>query len=206
MRHTRKKESDSTSARLVKKKGKKLKTSINKSPSKKRSLSKRIDRGTKKKTSRIQTRMTKHKAEKAKKPIVTKRTPKLRVSRKSDSQKTKSSSRVFRSPSRKQTATMGVKKRIIRVLGQGQFSVDSETLRKLNSIDNSIVRKFETENLTDQEFKLRMEQLEEIVTKKGKLLDPKVIVSSDIILPGSDLTIEEANKFFHGEGIIPGLD
>jgi hypothetical protein len=101
---------------------------------------------------------------------------------------------------------MGVKKKIIRVLGQGQFSVDSETLRKLNSIDNSIVRKFETDNLTDQEFKLKMEQLEEIVTKKGKLLDPKVIVSSDIILPGSDLTIEEASKFFHGEGIIPGLD
>lgn len=206
MRHTRKKESDSTSARLVKKKGKKLKTSINKSPSKKRSLSKRIDRGTKKKTSRIQTRMTKQKAQKTRRPIVTKRTPKLRVSRKSDSQKTKSSSRVFRSPSRKQTATRGVKKKIIRVLGQGQFSVDSETLRKLNSIDNSIVRKLETENLTDQEFKLKMEQLEEIVTKKGKLLDPKVIVSSDIILPGSDLTIEEASKFFHGEGIIPGLD
>jgi hypothetical protein len=150
--------------------------------------------------------MTKQKAQKTRRPIVTKRTPKLRVSRKSDSQKTKSTSRVFRTPSRKQTATMGVKKKIIRVLGQGQFSVDSETLRKLNSIDNSIVRKFETDNLTDQEFKLKMEQLEEIVTKKGKLLDPKVIVSSDIILPGSDLTIEEANKFFHGEGIIPGLD
>lgn len=174
MRHTRKKESDSTSARLVKKKGKKSKSSINKSPSKKRSLSKRIDRGTKKKTSLIQTRMTKQKAQKARKPIVTKKHyTKLRVSRKSDSQKTKSTSRVFRSPSRKQTATRGVKKRIIRVLGQGQFSVDSETLRKLNSIDNSIVRKFETENLTDQEFKLKMEQLEEIVTKKGKLLIPK---------------------------------
>lgn len=206
MRHTRKKESDSTSARLDKKKGKKPKSSINKSPSKKRSLSKRIDRGTKKKTSRTQTRMTKQKAQKTRRPIVTKRTPKLRVSRKSDSQKTKSSSRVFRTPSRKQTARRGVKKKIIRVLGQGQFSVDSETLRKLNSIDNSIVRKLETENLTDQEFKLKMEQLEEIVTKKGKLLDPKVIVSSDIILPGNDLTIEEANKFFHGEGIIPGLD
>ena len=206
MRHTRKKESDSTSARLVKKNGKKLKSSINKSPSKKRSLSKRIDRGTKKKISRTQTRMTKQKAQKTRRPIITKRTPKLRVSRKSDSQKTKSSSRVFRTPSRKQTVTRGVKKKIIRVLGQGQFSVNSETLRKLNSIDNSIVRKLETENLTDQEFKLKMEQMGEIVTKKGKLLDPKVIVSSDIILPGNDLTIEEANKFFHGEGIIPGLD
>lgn len=150
--------------------------------------------------------MTKQKTQKTRRPIVTKRTPKLRVSRKSTPQKTKSTSRVFRTPSRKQTARRGVKKKIIRVLGMGQFSVDSETLRKLNSIDNSIVRKLETENLTDQEFKLKMEQLEEIVTKKGKLLDPKVIVSSDIILPGNDLTIEEANKFFHGEGIIPGLD
>jgi hypothetical protein len=206
MRHTRKKEGDSTSVRLVKKKGKKSKSSLNKSPSKKRSLIKRIDRGTKKKTPRIQTRMTKQKAQKTRKPIVTKRTSKLRVSRKSDSQKTKSSSRVFQSPSKKQTVTRGVKKKIIRVLGQGQFSVDSETLRKLNSIDNSIVRKLETENLTNEEFKLKMEQLGEIVTKKGRLLDPKVIVSSDIILPGSDLTIEEASKFFHGEGIIPGLD
>jgi hypothetical protein len=206
MRHTRKKESDSTSARLVKKKGKTSKSSINKSPSKKRSLVKRIDRGTKKKTSRIQTTTTKQKVQKTRKPIVTKRTSKLRVSRKSDPQKTKSSSRVSRSPSKKQTATRGVKKKIIRVLGQGQFSVDSETLRKLNSIDDSIVRKLETENLTDEEFKLKMKQLGEIVTKKGKLLDPKVIVSSDIILPGSDLTIEEASKFFHGEGIIPGLD
>jgi hypothetical protein len=206
MRHTRKKESDSTPARLVKKKGKKSKSSIDKPPSKKRSLSKRIDRGTKKKSSRTQTRMTKQKAQRTRRPIVTKRTPNLRVSRKSDSQKRKSSSRVFRTPSRKQTARRGVKKKIIRVLGQGQFSVDSETLGKLNSIDNSIVRKLETENLTDQEFKLKMEQLEEIVTKKGKLLDPRVIVSSDIILPGNDLTIEEANRFFHGEGIIPGLD
>jgi hypothetical protein len=118
----------------------------------------------------------------------------------------KSRSRAFRSSSKKQTSTRRANKKIIRVLGHGQFSVDSETLRKLNAIDNSIVRRFEDENLTDEEFKRKIEQLGEIVTRKGKLLDPKVIVSSDIILPGSDLTIEEAGKIFHGEGIIPGLD
>ncbi len=53
---------------------------------------------------------------------------------------------------------------------------------------------------------MKIEQLGEIVTKKGKRLHPKMIVSSDIILPGSDLTVEEASKIFHGEGIIPGLD
>jgi hypothetical protein len=101
---------------------------------------------------------------------------------------------------------MGINKKVIRILGHGQFSVDSETLRKLNSIDNSIVQGFEKEDLTDEEFRMKIEQLEEIITKKGKLLDPKVIVSSDFILPGTDLTIEEASKIFHGEGIIPGLD
>jgi len=84
--------------------------------------------------------------------------------------------------------------------------VDLQTLRKLNAIDNSIVRRLERGNLTDEEFKMKIEQLEEIVTKKGKPLDPKTIASSDIILPDSSLTIEEASQIFHGEGIIPILD
>jgi hypothetical protein len=53
---------------------------------------------------------------------------------------------------------------------------------------------------------MKIEQLGQIVTKKGRLLDPKMIVSSDIILPGVDLTFEEASKIFRGEGIISGLD
>jgi len=206
MTRTRKKESNSSSASSRNRTGRKSRSNLIKSsPSKKRSLIKGVGKSTRKKTSISPARVTKKRTLKTSKARSTKRSPVVRASRKSVVHKTKSSSRALRSSSKKQISTRANKK-IIRVLGHGQFSVDSETLRKLNAIDNSIVRRFEKENLTDEEFKMKIEQLGEIVTKKGKLLDPKVIVSSDIILPGSDLTIEEASKIFHGEGIIPGLD
>lgn len=130
----------------------------------------------------------------------------IRQQRKGHAQKSKQSSN-FRSRSkRRSSARANAKKKIIRVLEHGQYLVDLQTLRKLNAIDNSIVRRLERGNLTDEEFKMKIEQLEEIVTKKGKPLDPKTIASSDIILPDSSLTIEEASQIFHGEGIIPILD
>lgn len=206
MKRTRKKESNSSSASSRKRKGAKPRANLSKSSTKKRSLIKGVDKSTRKRGSHSPVRVTKLRAQKTIKARSTKRAPVVRASRKSVVHSIKSRSRALRSSSKKQTSTRRANKKIIRVLGHGQFSVDSETLRKLNAIDNSIVRRFEEENLTDEEFKMKIEQLGEIVTRKGKLLDPKVIVSSDIILPGSDLTIEEAGKIFHGEGIIPGLD
>ena len=205
MRSTRKKESKSSSTRSGNRRGKKSKANLSKSSLKKRSLIKGVGKSTRKRT-RSPVRVTKLRTQKrTSKARSIKRFPVVRASRKNVVHKTKSRSRAF-SSSKKQTSTRGTNKKIIRVLGHGQFSVDSETLRKLNAIDNSIVRRFEKENLTDEEFKMQIEQLGEIVTKKGKRLHPKMIVSSDIILPGSDLTVEEASKIFHGEGIIPGLD
>jgi hypothetical protein len=206
MKRTRKRESNSSFASSRKRKGVKPRANLSKSSAKKRSLIKRVGKGTRKSRSHSPVRVTKLRAQKTSKARSTKRAPVVRASRKSVVHKMKSRSRAFRSSSKKRTSTRRTNKKIIRVLGHGQYSVDSETLRKLNAIDNSIVRRFEEENLTDEEFKMKIEQLGEIVTRKGKLLDPKVIVSSDIILPGNDLTIEEAGKIFHGEGIIPGLD
>jgi hypothetical protein len=206
MKRTRKKESDSLSTSSRKRKGEKSRAKLSKSSTKKRSLIKGVGKGARKRSSHSPVRVTKLRAQKTSKARSTKRAPVVRASRKSIVHRMKSRSRALRSSPKKQTSTRRANKKIIRVLGHGQFSVDSETLRKLNAIDKSIVRRFEEENLTDEEFKMKIEQLGEIVTRKGKLLDPKVIVSSDIILPGSDLTIEEAGKIFHGEGIIPGLD
>lgn len=206
MKRTRKKESNSSTASSRNRKGRKSGASLNKSSIKKRSLIKGADKSTKKKTSVSRDRIPKQRTQKTVKRRSPKRSPIVRASRKSVIHKTKSNSRPHRGSSRKQTSTRGANKKIIRVLGHGQYSVDAETLRKLNVIDNSIVKRFEKENLTDEEFKMKIEQLGQIVTKKGRLLDPKMIVSSDIILPGVDLTIEEASKIFRGEGIISGLD
>lgn len=198
MKRSGKKES---SSRAGNRKGVKSKSNLDESISKKRSPSKRSDKGTRKKSKVTKVRTWNTSKARSKKYSI-----RVRSSEKSGFRKPKGSSRPLKRSFRNQTSKRRAKKRVIRVLGQGQFSVGSETLRRLNAIDNSIVRRFEKNNLTDDEFKMKIEQLGRIVTKEGKRLDPKKIISSDIILPSSDLTIEEASKIFHGEGIIPGLD
>lgn len=93
--------------------------------------------------------------------------------------------------------------KIVRIMGHGQFAVDGKTLKKLNDIDNAIVRLVSTERSDDAEFKKRLTELSDIVVRNGKPIDPREIIRSDIILPSVDLSIDEAKRLFTGEGVIP---
>jgi hypothetical protein len=90
-------------------------------------------------------------------------------------------------------------------MGQGQFTVDSKTLKKLNDLDNSIVELVSQERSDDAEFRKMLVELSKTVVSKGKPLDPKAIIQSDIILPSADLSIDEAKRLFKGEGVIPEI-
>ncbi len=104
---------------------------------------------------------------------------------------------------KRSTTTSG--KKIVRIMGHGQFTVDGRTLKKLNDIDNSIVELVSAERSDDTEFKKRLTELSNIVVENGKPLDPHEIIKSDIILPSADLSIDEAKKLFRGEGVIPEI-
>jgi hypothetical protein len=95
--------------------------------------------------------------------------------------------------------------KIVRIMGHGQFTVDSRTLKKLNDIDNTIVELVGTERSDDTEFKKKLTELSSLVVENGKSLDPHEIIKSDIILPSADLSIDEAKKLFRGEGVIPEI-
>jgi hypothetical protein len=95
------------------------------------------------------------------------------------------------------------KRRIVRIMGQGQFTVDNTTLKRLNEIDDSIVQLVSTERSDDNEFRKRLTELTGVVESNGHPLDPKEIIQSDIILPSTDLSIDEAKRLFKGEGVIP---
>jgi hypothetical protein len=97
------------------------------------------------------------------------------------------------------------KSRIVRIMGQGQFTVDNKALRELSRIDNSIVQLVSNDRPDDTEFKKRLTQLTKIVEMTGKPLNPKEIIQSDIILPSVDLSIDEAKKLFTGEGVVPEI-
>jgi|SRR5215207_4379592 len=99
----------------------------------------------------------------------------------------------------------GPSNKIVRIMGHGQFTVDSKTLKKLNDMDNVIVELVSTERSDDTEFKKKLTELSNMVVEKGKPLDPHEIIRSDIILPSADLSIDEAKNLFRGEGVIPEI-
>ncbi|HYY39744.1 MAG TPA: hypothetical protein VE692_00695 [Nitrososphaera sp.] len=105
---------------------------------------------------------------------------------------------------KKRVATADINK-IVRIMGHGQFTVDNRTLKRLNDLDNAIVELVSTERFDDVEFKKKLTELNHIVIKDGKPLDPHEIIKSDIILPSTDLSIDEAKKLFMGEGVIPEI-
>ena len=105
---------------------------------------------------------------------------------------------------RAKSASASVRK-IVRIMGQGQFTVDSKTLKKLNDLDNSIVELVSQERSDDMEFRKKLAELSEMVIRNSKPLDPKAIIQSDIILPSTDLSIDEAKRLFKGEGVIPEI-
>lgn len=98
---------------------------------------------------------------------------------------------------------------IIRISGQGQFKVTSEILDKINKIDNSIVDLTENisldssdRKLTQKELQSKLTEMKNLITSNGQPINDKEIVESDVIVPDSDISIEEATKIFKEEGII----
>ena len=130
---------------------------------------------------------------------------KLRTKKITFSRKPAAKARKKAAVSKTQVKSAGSGKKIVRIMGHGQFTVDSRTLKKLNEIDNSIVELVRTERSDDFEFKKRLAELNDMVMKSGKQLDPREIIKSDIILPSADLSIDEAKRLFRGEGVIPEL-
>jgi PspA-Associated protein len=95
---------------------------------------------------------------------------------------------------------------VVRIMGQGQFKVSEDTVKKINEVDDAIVQILQNESKTDdQEFRTKITKIVQTITSEGQKLDDKELVESDIIVPDTDTSIDEAKKVFQGEGIIPEL-
>jgi hypothetical protein len=91
---------------------------------------------------------------------------------------------------------------IVRLMGEGQYELDEKHVDEINKIDNNLVK---IVNKGDEKsFKAEFRKLTENVQRYGKRLPDNVLKPSDIIIPPSDITLEEAQKIFKGDGLIPG--
>ena len=91
---------------------------------------------------------------------------------------------------------------IVRILSEDQYDLPGKYIDQLNSIDNELVELVEEGKVTD--FTPKLEKMLSLVRKNGTLIPVDELVESDLVLPNSDISFDEATSLFKGEGLIPG--
>ncbi|MFN4336222.1 MAG: PspA-associated protein PspAA [Candidatus Nitrosocaldus sp.] len=95
-------------------------------------------------------------------------------------------------------------KKIVRLMGEGQYYVDEGTLKEINAIDNRMVRLLESNaSIDEQIIRESIAGMRMLVKSKGKRVSDDTIIPSHIIIPSIDITLEEAREIFKGEGLVP---
>jgi hypothetical protein len=92
---------------------------------------------------------------------------------------------------------------IVRLMGEGQYRVDDELLEQLNELDVQAQAAMDAEDEPALDDKL--DQMWQLVRDRGEQLSEDELSASDLIIPPSDLTLEETRKLFSDEGLIPDL-
>lgn len=91
---------------------------------------------------------------------------------------------------------------IVRILSEGQFNLPGACIDELNEIDNQMVAAVESEDAAT--FARLLGEMLTLVREKGAPVPVDELVESDFILPETDLTLEEAEHIFIGDGLLPG--
>ena len=78
----------------------------------------------------------------------------------------------------------------------------SAVLDDLNELDNRLVQIVATGDAA--EFDKTLGEMIALVRNKGQAVAIDELVESDVVLPASDTTLDDAQHLFVGEGLVPG--
>jgi hypothetical protein len=92
---------------------------------------------------------------------------------------------------------------IVRLMGEGQFRVPDDLREQLNALDQEAMEALDAEDET--ELDKRLDDMWELVRDRGEPLDDGDLSPSDVVVPPSDLTLQETRKLFAEDGLIPDL-
>ena len=90
---------------------------------------------------------------------------------------------------------------IVRIATENQYRISENAAERLNDLDNQAVAAVDGGD--EDRFHELFDAMLEYVRAEGSLLDGDDLEESDIILPPPDLTFEEAQSEFTGDGLIP---
>jgi hypothetical protein len=91
---------------------------------------------------------------------------------------------------------------IVRILGEGQFSVDEAATVELNKLDTQLEAAVDRNDETA--FTAALHGLLDQVRALGSPLPSDALEPSDLILPSSDSSMDEVRKLLSDDGLIPG--
>jgi hypothetical protein len=91
---------------------------------------------------------------------------------------------------------------IVRISGEGQFSVDDAATADLNRLDSELEAAV---NRNDEAaFTAALHGLLDEVRAQGSPLPADTLEPSDLILPPEDASMDEVREMLTDEGLIPG--
>jgi hypothetical protein len=92
---------------------------------------------------------------------------------------------------------------IVRLMGEGQFRIGDELLPTLNELDDRAQAAADAGD--EAELDRLLEDMWKLVLAEGERLPDDDLSASDVVIPPSDLTLEETKRLFSDEGLIPDL-
>jgi hypothetical protein len=92
---------------------------------------------------------------------------------------------------------------IVRLMGEGQYRIDEELRGQLNELDERAQAAMEADD--EPALDDMLDEMWQLVRGRGEQLPDDDLSSSDLIIPPSDLTLEETRRLFSDEGLIPDL-
>jgi len=93
---------------------------------------------------------------------------------------------------------------IVRLLGEGQFRVADDLLGRLTELDDRAVAALDRDD--EGELDECLDVMWQTVQDEGERLPDDDLSTSDVIIPPSDLTLEETRLLFSdANGLIPDL-
>jgi hypothetical protein len=91
---------------------------------------------------------------------------------------------------------------IVRISGEGQFSIDDAATAELNRLDSELEAAVDRND--EAAFTEALHGLLEQVRAQGSALPEDTLEPSDLILPPEDASMDEVREMLTEEGLIPG--
>jgi PspA-Associated protein len=92
---------------------------------------------------------------------------------------------------------------IARLMSEGQYRVDDDLRGQLNELDDRAVAAMEADD--EPALDGVLDEMWELVRSRGERLPDDDISASDVVIPPSDLTLEETKQLFSEDGLVPDL-